>query len=199
MRLELVSKSLKQKLCLSIQFNILYLLCHLVTLILDLCASAPRLRACVRVHFPATYFLYFVARFAQTPSLFFVEKKTSKRKSVRLRESIDMFTSIYRLISRNNWLKMEKSEFAVVKWSSKNEGFEDKKRRGRLIVLNKAAKIVLKKVRYKRDNSTRYIALTIVNKPFVERFHEKRRLEAPEMATKPLLSLQKNDQLVSNL
>ena len=25
-----------------------------------------------RVHFPATYFLYFVARFAQTPSLFFV-------------------------------------------------------------------------------------------------------------------------------
>ena len=23
-----------------------------------------------RVHFPATYFLYFVARFAQTPSLF---------------------------------------------------------------------------------------------------------------------------------
>ena len=36
----------------------------------------------------------------------------------------------------------------------KSEGFEDKKRRGRLIVLNKAAKIVLK-VRYKRDNSTR--------------------------------------------
>ena len=25
-----------------------------------------------RVHFPATYFFYFVARFAQTPSLFFV-------------------------------------------------------------------------------------------------------------------------------
>ena len=35
------------------------------------------------------------------------------------------------------------------------EGFEDKKRKGKLIVLNKAAKIVLKKVRYKRDNSTR--------------------------------------------
>ena len=29
-----------------------------------------------------------------------------------------------------------------------------KKRRGRLIVLNKAAKIVLKKVRYKRENTT---------------------------------------------
>ena len=50
---------------------------------------------------------------------------------------------------------MEKSKFSVVKWSSRNEGFEDKKRRGRLIVLNKAAKIVLKKVRYKRDNSPR--------------------------------------------
>ena len=38
-----------------------------------------------RVHFPATYFLYFVAPFAQTPSLFFAnimkEKdiKTQKR------------------------------------------------------------------------------------------------------------------------
>ena len=50
---------------------------------------------------------------------------------------------------------MEKSEFSVVKWSSRNEGFEDKKRRERLIVLNKAAKTVLKKVRNKRDNSTR--------------------------------------------
>ena len=50
---------------------------------------------------------------------------------------------------------MEKSEFSVVKWSSRNEAFEDKKRRGRLIVLNKAAKIVLKKVRYKRENTTR--------------------------------------------
>ena len=27
----------------------------------------------VRVHFPATFFLYFVVRFAQTPSLFFCE------------------------------------------------------------------------------------------------------------------------------
>ena len=50
---------------------------------------------------------------------------------------------------------MEKSEFSVVKLSSRNEGFEDKERMGRLIVLNKAAKIVLKKVRFKRDNSTR--------------------------------------------
>ena len=94
---------------------------------------------------------------------------------------------------------MEKSKFSVVKWSSRNEGVDDKKRRGRLIVLNKAAKIVLKKVRYKRDNSPE-IALTTVSKPNLEQFHEKQTgLEAPETATKPLLSLQNNYQLVSNL
>ena len=50
-----------------------------------------------RVHFPATYFLYFVARFAQTPSLFFVnimkEKKPQNAKNFQLRESISIFTS----------------------------------------------------------------------------------------------------------
>ena len=60
----------------------------------------------------------------------------------------------------------------------------DKKRRVRLTVLNKTTKIVLKKVRYKRDYSVRYIALTIVCKPSLEQFHEKRRLEATEMTTK---------------
>jgi len=43
----------------------------------------------------------------------------------------------------------------VIKWSSRNEGFEDKKQRRRPTVLKKAAKIVLKKARYKRGNSTR--------------------------------------------
>ena len=38
---------------------------------------------------------------------------------------------------------MEKSEFSVVKWSSRNECFGDKKKKLRLIVLNKAAKTVL--------------------------------------------------------
>ena len=32
----------------------------------------------VRVHFPATYFLYFIARCAQTPSLFFCEYRERK-------------------------------------------------------------------------------------------------------------------------
>ena len=43
----------------------------------------------------------------------------------------------------------------MVKWSSRNECFENKKKKLRLIVLNKAAKTVFKKVRYKRGNSTR--------------------------------------------
>ena len=34
-------------------------------------------------------------------------------------------------------------------------GFEDKKRGGRPTVLNKAAKIILKRARYKRGNLTR--------------------------------------------
>ena len=41
-------------------------------------------------------------------------------------------------------------------WS--NEGFESKKRRGRPEVLNKAAKIVLKKARYKIGGSTRKLS-----------------------------------------
>ena len=51
--------------------------------------------------------------------------------------------------------KWKNPNFRLVKWSSRNEGFQDKKRRGRLIVLNKAAKIVLKKVKLKTDDSTR--------------------------------------------
>ena len=53
----------------------------------------------------------------------------------------------------------------VVKWSWRNEGIEGKKRRRRPKVLNKAAKIVLKKARYKIGDSTTHI----VSKPSPER------------------------------
>ena len=43
----------------------------------------------------------------------------------------------------------------VVKLSKRNKSFEGMKRRGRQKVLKKAAKIVLKKVRYKTGDSTR--------------------------------------------
>ena len=50
---------------------------------------------------------------------------------------------------------MEKSECWVVIWSKRNEGFTDRKRGGRPKVLNKTAKIVLKKAMYKTGNPTR--------------------------------------------
>ena len=63
--------------------------------------------------------------------------------------------------------KLEKSERWVVKWSSRNEGFGDKKRTGRPKVLNEAAKKVLKKARYKRKNSTRQLSQRLANKGLV--------------------------------
>ena len=82
--------------------------------------------------------------------------------------------------------KLAKTEYWVVKWSSRNEGFKDMTRRGRPKVLNKEAKIVLKKA-------------TTVTRPSLEQVHGKRRLDAPERAKKPLLSPPSNDQLFSNL
>jgi len=63
--------------------------------------------------------------------------------------------------------KLEKSERWVVKWSSRNKGFEDKKRTGRPKVLNQAAKKVLKKAKYKRGNSTRQLSQQLANKGLV--------------------------------
>ena len=60
--------------------------------------------------------------------------------------------------------KIEKSERWVVKWSSRNEGFEDKKRTGRPKVVNEAAKKVLKKAKYKRGNSTRQLSQQLETK-----------------------------------
>ena len=51
--------------------------------------------------------------------------------------------------------KLEKSQCCAVKLSRRNKGFEGMKRRGRPKVLNKAAKIVLKKAGYKIGDSTR--------------------------------------------
>ena len=51
--------------------------------------------------------------------------------------------------------KMEKSECWMVRWSQRNEGITVKKRGGGPKVLNKTAKIVLKKARYKRGKAKR--------------------------------------------
>jgi len=64
--------------------------------------------------------------------------------------------------------KLEKSERWVIKWSSRNEGFEDKKQTGRPKVLNEAAKKVLKKAKCKRENSTRQLSQQLASKGLVE-------------------------------
>ena len=68
-----------------------------------------------RVYFPATYFLYFIARIARTPSLFFVINPLNAKTF-----------SCFRV-----WCCL------VVKWSWRKEGFEGKKWRGRPKLLNK--------------------------------------------------------------
>ena len=62
------------------------------------------------------------------------------------------------LIKKRNCQKNGKSKCWVIKRSSRNDSFEDKKWRGRMKVPIKAAKIVLKKARYKRRNSIRTLS-----------------------------------------
>ena len=77
---------------------------------------------------------------------------------------------------------MGKSECWVVKWSWSNEDFEGKKRRGRPRVPNKAAKIVLKKARYKIGDSTRKLSHKQAKSSAGSwKANEYLKLEAPEM------------------
>ena len=83
----------------------------------------------------------------------------------------------------------------IEKW-----GFEGKKRWGRPGILNKAAKIVLKKARYRIGDSTRKLSHNWQAKS--RKGHEKRmfKVRGPwNDKEKPLFSLTSNAQLVSNL
>ena len=69
----------------------------------------------------------------------------------------------------------------MVKWSSRNESFEDLETKGKTKSgMNKAVKIVLKGQVQKRKQDE--VALTTVSKLSPERVHEKQWLKAPEMA-----------------
>ena len=84
--------------------------------------------------------------------------------------------------------KLKKSERWIVKWSSRNDGFEDKKRTGRPKILNDAAKRSLNKAKYRGGNSTRQLSQKLASKGHVGgkkhhlQVHEKRRLETAEKA-----------------
>ena len=55
-----------------------------------------------------------------------------------------------------------------MKWTSRNDGFEDKKKTGRPKILNEVAKRILSKAKYKRGNSTRQLSLHLEGKGHVE-------------------------------
>ena len=70
----------------------------------------------------------------------------------------------------------------MVKWSSRNESFEDLETKGKRTKtgMNKAVKIVLKgQVQNRKQDE---VALTTVSKLSPEQVHEKLWLKAPEMA-----------------
>ena len=93
------------------------------------------------VYFPATYFLYSIARIARTPSLFFlrIPRKINPFNATTFsyfkgRACIFWFTGLSVVETAK---KLEKSECWMVKWSWRNEG---KKWRGRPKLPHKAAK-----------------------------------------------------------
>ena len=80
------------------------------------------------------YFLYFVAQIARIPSLFL---KTNPFNAKTLSYAYLWVKEIAE--------KLEKSECWMVKWSSRNESFEDLETKGKTKSgMNKAVKIVLK-------------------------------------------------------
>ena len=76
--IELVKQIIETN-CVSQSSSLFSYLCHLLTRIFDFVYSRAK-GARARVYFPATYFLYFIARIARTPSLHFVDiTKSSAR------------------------------------------------------------------------------------------------------------------------
>ena len=80
---------------------------------------------------------------------------------------------------------LQKSKSWVAKWSSLQE-FYDKPRSGRPSVLDRTAKKVIEKAKYKRGNSSRKISKQLKNKglpgsaPTVWRYMSKKRMETFE-------------------
>ena len=89
---------------------------------------------CVRLLNLILYFLYFVAQIARIPSLLL---KTNPFNAKTLSYAYLWVKEIAE--------KLEKSECWMVKWSSRNESFEDLETKGKTKSgMNKAVKIVLK-------------------------------------------------------
>ena len=121
----------------------------------------PRQRCACASMFSSHKILYFIARIAGTNSFLlflWISRKITPLTAKNVLLRVSMYTYTYWLIGCRSCLKSGKIRMLVVKWLWKNETFEGKKRRGRPKVLNKAAKIVLKKPRYKIGDSTRKLS-----------------------------------------
>ena len=106
--------------------NISYFSYHLLTWIPLVLSRAS--------NFPATYFLYFVTQIARIPSLFL---KTNPFNAKTLSYAYLWVKEIAE--------KLEKSECWMVKWSSRNESFEDLETKEKTESgMNKVVKIGLK-------------------------------------------------------
>ena len=156
------------------------------------CLHFPAKGVHALLYFPAKYLLSFLSWIAHNlSSVLWISWKMhpvdAKRLSY-LRAQASTLRSIGLSVKEIS-KKLKKSEHWVVKWSSRNDGFEDKKRTGRPKILNEAAKRILNKAKYKRGNSTRQLSQQLASKAHVGgkntiwRFMtEKRRLETAEKA-----------------
>ena len=86
--------------------------------------------------------------------------KTKKPAYLRVRAAI---LGSYGVSVRETAKILEKSKSWVVKWLSSRE-FYDKPRSARPTVLDRTAKQVIEKAKYKRGNSTRKISKQLKNK-----------------------------------
>ena len=158
------------KSCLFQSDKVLYIFCAIFFIgIFNFCIFSPK---CVhaRLYFPAKYLSYFVSWIAHNlSSVLWISWKmhpvnAKKLGYWRAQASILRSTGLsVKEISK----KLKKSERWVVKWSSRNDGFEDKKRTGRQKILNEAAKRIVNKAKYKRGNSTRQLSQKLASKGHV--------------------------------
>ena len=153
-----------QKLFISVS----YFLRHLFIGIFNFCIFPPNVRTRVYIFPPnISYFVSWIAH--NLSSVLWISWKmhpvnAKKLSYLRAQASILRSTGLsVKEISK----KLKKSERWVVKWSSRNDGFEDKKRTGRQKILNEAAKRIVNKAKYKRGNSTRQLSQKLASKGHV--------------------------------
>ena len=127
----------------------------------SICILLHQMCACASIFSSHIFFVFYNPNCSNSFLVFlWISRKTNPLNAktfsyVRAKACILQFTGLSVVESAK---KLEKSDCWQVKWSWRNEGFEGKKRRGRPKVLNKAAKIVLKKARYKIGDSTRKLS-----------------------------------------